>query len=408
MSIPTTPRSAGPLAGTVVVDLSRALAGPHAGQMLGDQGARVIKVETPGSGDQTRTVGPFIEGESSAFMRLNRNKESVEIDLKSAEGAARLRALLAQADVLVENLRPGALARMGFGYEDLKDEFPGLVYASASGWGQDGPLAANAGLDIMAQARSGLMSITGFPDGEPVKLGVPVADLSCALYVTIAVLAALRERDRSGLGQAIDVSLFESAVSLAVWEAGSYYATGQVAKPQGSAHQASAPYQAVATSDGYVTIGANTQRNWARFCVALGLDELVEDERFLTPTQRMENRGALIARIEDDFRGRTVAEVVALLDEAGVPAAPINTFPQVFADEHLNARDFFWSAPHPTAGAVEQLGSPMRLSRTPVVRGAAGPVLGADTDAVLGGLGASAAAGAGTGSTGADRAEGDQ
>jgi formyl-CoA transferase len=387
-----------PLDGITVVEIGVFMAGPFATLQLADLGARVIKVETPGSGDQTRTVGPFIDGESSPFMRLNRNKESVEIDLKSPEGADRLRALLSQADVLVENLRPGALARMGFGYDDLRDDFPGLVYASASGWGQDGPLAANAGLDIMAQARSGLMSITGFPDREPVKLGVPVADLSCALYVTIAVLAALRERDRSGLGQAIDVSLFESAVSLAVWEAGSYYATGEVAKPQGSAHQASAPYQAVATNDGFVTIGANTQRNWARFCVALGLDGLVEDERFLTPTRRMQNRDALIALIEDDFRDRTVADVVALLDAAGVPAAPINTFPQVFADEHLHARDFFWSAPHPTVGEVEQLGSPMRLSRTPVVRGGAGPVLGADTDAVLGGAAASAAGNSGHGS----------
>src|SRR5699024_6451157 len=286
---------------------------------------------------------PFIEGESSAFMRLNRNKESVEIDLKSAEGAARLHALLAQADVLVENLRPGALARMGFGYEDLKDEFPGLVYASASGWGQDGPLAANAGLDIMAQARSGLMSITGFPDSEPVKLGVPVADLSCALYVALAVVSALRERDRSGLGQRIDVSLFESAASLAVWEAGSDYAAGEVSKAHGAAHQASAPYQAVAAADGYVTIGANTQRNWARFCVALGLDDLLEDDRFLTPTLRMQHRPALIALIEENVRTRTVAEVVELLDAAGVPAAPINTFPQVFTDDHLHQRDYFWA-----------------------------------------------------------------
>lgn len=375
-----------PLDGITVVEVGVFMAGPFATLQLADLGARVIKVETPGSGDQTRTVAPFIEGESSAFMRLNRNKESVEIDLKSEDGKAQLRALLAQADVLVENLRPGALTRMGFGYDDLVADFPGLVYASASGWGQDGPLAANAGLDIMAQARAGLMSITGFPDSEPVKLGVPVADLTCALYIALAVVSALRERDRSGQGQHIDVSLFESAVSLAVWEAGSYYATGEVSKPQGSAHQAAAPYQAVAAADGYVTIGANTQRNWARFCVALNLDALLEDERFLTPTLRMRNRSALIALIEEDIRTRTVAEVVELLDTAGVPAAPINTFPQVFTDDHLTQRDYFWKAPHPLAGDVEQLGNPMRFSRTPVVRGEAGPVLGADNEAVLGAL----------------------
>ncbi|MCI2265568.1 CaiB/BaiF CoA transferase family protein [Sediminivirga luteola] len=376
-------RSAGPLAGITVLEIGVFMAGPFATMQLADLGARVIKIESPGTGDQTRVVGPHIAGESSAFMRLNRNKESVELDLKSEEGRQHLRRLLARADVLVENLRPGALKKMGLGYDDLKTEFPHLIYASASGWGQDGPLAPNPGLDIMAQARSGLMSITGFPDMPPAKVGVPVCDLSTALYLALAVLAAIHERGRSGQGQFIDVSLFESGVSFAVWEAGAYFANGAVGTPQGSAHQASAPYQAVRAADGYVTIGANTQGNWARLCRALGLGSLIEDERFATPAARMTHRDELIALIEDAFASRSVSDVVSLLDEAGVPVAPINDYGQVFTDPHLRERDFFWDAPHPRAGRVEQIGSPMRFSRTPAVRGQAGPVLGADTERVL-------------------------
>lgn len=270
--------SRAPLAGLTVIEVGVFMAGPFATMQLADLGARVIKVETPGSGDQTRTVAPFIEGESSPFMRLNRNKESVELDLKAEEGKVALRTLLRSADVFVENLRPGALTRMGFGYDDIKDEFPHLIYASASGWGQDGPLAPLPGLDIMAQARSGLMSITGFPDAPPAKVGVPICDLTAALYVALAIVAAVHERERSGRGQRIDVSLLESGVSFAVWEAGKYFPTGEINGPQGSAHQAQAPYQAVQASDGYVTIGANTQRNWARFCQAFGLEHLMEDD----------------------------------------------------------------------------------------------------------------------------------
>ncbi|MDT9594077.1 CoA transferase [Nocardioides zeae] len=380
----------GPLDGILVVEVGSFIAAPFAATQLADLGARVVKVEAPGTGDFVRGNAPFVDGESSAFVRLNRNKESVALDLKSEEGRAAFRDLVARADVLVENLRPGAMRRMGLGYEDLAAENPRLLYASASGWGQDGPLADLPGLDIMAQARSGLMSVTGFPDAGPAKVGVPVCDLMCAMYVALGVVAGLRERDRSGRGQYLDVSLYESGVSLAVWEAGRYLGDGTVPGPQGSAHQSQAPYQAFVTVDGYVTIGANTPGLWQRLCEALGLTALLDDERFAGNAERMAHRDDLVAAIERVTGDLPTDTVIERLQAAGVPCAPIQTYDQVFADPALEARDFFWDAPHPTLGAVRQVGSPMRFSRTPARRGSAGPLLGADTDAVLAELGADA------------------
>lgn len=372
-----------PLSDITVVEVGSFIAAPYATMQLADLGARVIKVEPPGQGDFVRGNAPFIGGESSSFLRLNRNKESVELDLKSEQGQAVFRELARRADVLVENLRPGAMQRMGLGYEDLAAENPRLVYASASGWGQDGPLAHKPGLDIMAQARSGLMSVTGLPGGAPAKVGVPICDLVCALYVALGVTAALRERDRSGHGQHLDVALVEAGTSLAVWEAGRYFGDGTVPQPQGSAHQSQAPYQAVASADGYVTIGANTPGLWLKFCAALGLDRLPEDPRFADNTSRMSNRDELIAEIEAKTTPLPTARVIEMLDRAGVPCAPIQTYDQVFTDPNLEARDFFWDAPHPTIGGVRQVGSPMRFSRTPVTRRVAGPPLGSSTESVL-------------------------
>lgn len=373
----------GPLSGITVLEVGVFIADPFATMQLADMGARVIKIETPGTGDATRASGPFIEGESSPFMRLNRNKESIVLDLKSDVGREAFTKLLGAADVVVENLRPGSLKKMGFGYEDLKDEFPYLVYASASGWGQDGPLSSLAGLDIMAQARSGLMSITGYPDHPPVKVGVPICDLTAALYMALGIVSALYERRNSGRGQHLDISLFESAVSLAVWEAGSYYGAGKVGQPNGSVHQAQAPYQAVLAKDGYVTIGANTQATWVRLCSAFDFADLEDNELFSEPANRLKNRESLIAIIEERIADRNVIEILAEMDKVGVPAAPINDFEQVFNDDHLKSRDYFWDAQHPTLGRVEQLGNPMRFSRSGLTRGTAGPSLGVDTDRVL-------------------------
>jgi crotonobetainyl-CoA:carnitine CoA-transferase CaiB-like acyl-CoA transferase len=376
-----------PLSGLRVVEVGNFMAVPFCGMQLADLGADVIKVENPSGGDLTRAAGPFIGGESSNFVRLNRNKRSLALDLKSAGGKALFRRLVATADVLIENLRPGTMDGLGLGYAALGADQPRLIYLAATGFGNDGPYAQLAGLDIIAQAMSGLMSITGEPDAPPVKVGVPIADLTCALYGTIAVLAALRARDRDGRGQFIDVSLLESAASLAVWEAGRYFATGEVPKPSGSAHQAIAPYQAVRSADGWFTFGANTQAHWLRCCAVFGLDELAQDERFSTNERRLQNRGALIEEIEAVTTTRPSAHWTERLSAAGLPSGPILTFDKVFNDPHLAQRAFFTDAPHRTLGPVRQLGSPMRFSATPVRIERAGPPLGGDSAEVLRELG---------------------
>jgi crotonobetainyl-CoA:carnitine CoA-transferase CaiB-like acyl-CoA transferase len=376
-----------PLTGVTVLEVGAFMAAPYATMQLADLGARVLKVENPDGGDPVRATGPFIDGESSPFVRLNRNKESVTLDLKSERDNAAFHELAWQADVLVENLRPGAMSRLGLDHETLRGENPRLIYASASGWGQDGPLAHLPGLDIMAQARSGLMSVTGFPGHEPAKVGVPICDLVCGLYIALAVTAALRERDQSGEGQYIDVSLLESGVSFAVWEAGMYFADGTVPRPHGSAHQNNAPYQAVRTADGYVTIGATTPKNWTAFCHTLDLADLLSDPRYGDAYSRRQHREELIEAIEKVTGTRTTKSIVDDLEQAAVPCAPIADYAEVFTDETLRQRGFFWDAPHPTLGSVEQLGSPMRFSRTPVRRTHAGPPLGDSTAKVLAEIG---------------------
>lgn len=375
--------TAAPLAGVRVLEVGVFMAAPFATMQLADLGADVVKVESPEGGESVRSTGPFVAGHSSPFLRLNRSKRSVALDLKSDPGRAAFLRLAARCDVVVENLRPGAMRRLGLGPEEVRAINSGVVYASASGFGQDGPLADRPGLDIMAQARGGLMSITGTPDGAPVKVGVPLCDLVCGIYTALAVTAALRERDRSGEGQYIDVSLLESAVSLAVWEAGRYFATGEVGGPLGSAHQSQAPYQAFRTADGWATLGAITPRTWAGLCGALELEDLLHDDRYADSSARHARREELGALIEQRTVALSTAELVARLEQADVPCAPIADYGQVFTDEHLVARDFFWDAAHPVAGAVRQIGSPMRFSRTPTQRVGAGPVLGSNTREAL-------------------------
>ena len=377
-----------PLHGVRVLEVGNYMAAPFCTMQLADLGADVIKVEGPQAGDQVRLVQPFVGGESSPFVRLNRNKRSLVLDLKRDAGREVMERLVEHSDVLVENLRPGTMRRLGLGWEALHERNPRLIYVSASGWGQDGPLSQLAGLDIMAQARSGLMSITGEPDGDPVKVGVPVCDLVCALYGALATVAALRARDQTGEGQHIDVNLFEAGVSLSVWEAGKYFATGEIPRPLGSAHQNNAPYQAVRTSDGWVTIGGNSPRNWTSCCRALGLEELLDDPRYRDTNHRFRNRASLIETIEETTRTEPTAHWIALLQEAGVPCAPIQTYDEVYQDPHLLARGYFWDAPHPRAGDVRQLGSPMRLSGTPTCRDHAGPLFGEHSLDVLREIGA--------------------
>ena len=372
----------GALDGVRVLEIGVFIAAPFAALQLADLGADVVKVESL-AGEPVRASGPFVNGESSPFLRLNRHKRSVALDLKSPAGKAAFLRLAATADVVVENLCPGAMRALGLGYGDLRAVNPRVVYASASGFGQDGPLADRPGLDIMAQARGGLMSITGAAGGPPAKIGVPICDLVAGLYVALGIMAALRERDVSGVGQHLDVSLLESGVSLAVWEAGRFFATGEIGQPLGTAHQSEAPYQAVRSADGWLTLGAVTPKTWVSLCSALDLAHLEHDARFATSSLRHVHRHELIPFIEEQTMTMTTVANIQRLDAVGVPCAPIADYGQVFTDEHLAARDFFWDASHPVAGSVRQLGSPLRLSRSTARRGAAAPMLGADTREVL-------------------------
>jgi crotonobetainyl-CoA:carnitine CoA-transferase CaiB-like acyl-CoA transferase len=378
-----------PLSGIRVLEVGNYMAAPFCGMQLADLGAEVIKVENPDGGDQVRMSAPLIDGEGSAFMRLNRNKRSIAVDLKTHRGKEIFRKLVATADVVVENLRPGTMADLDLDYEKLRAINPGLVYVAASGWGQDGPLRDQPGMDIMAQARSGLMSITGTQGGDPIKVGVPVCDLVCALYGALAAVSALLARSASGAGQYIDVSLLEAGVSLAIWEAGIFFATGEIPKPSGSAHQSAAPYQAFRAADGWLTIGATTKFNWTALCRTLGLEDLLNDERYKDASLRHRNREALASTIESVTQTKAAAHWLAVLGEAGVPCAPIQNFGQVFSDPHLLAREYFWDAPHTKVGSVRQLGSPMRFSETPVRRDRAAPLLGEDTADLLAELGLS-------------------
>jgi crotonobetainyl-CoA:carnitine CoA-transferase CaiB-like acyl-CoA transferase len=383
----STNKHAAPLAGIRVLEVGNYMAAPFCGMQLADLGAEVIKVENPDGGDQVRMSAPLIDGEGSAFMRLNRNKRSIAVDLKTDRGKEIFRKLVATADVVVENLRPGTMADLDLDYEKLRAINPRLVYVAASGWGQDGPLRDQPGMDIMAQARSGLMSITGTQGGDPIKIGVPVCDLVCALYGALAAVSALHARSTTGTGQYIDVSLLEAGVSLAIWEAGIFFATGEIPKPSGSAHQSAAPYQAFRAADGWLTIGATTKFNWVALCRTLGLEDLLNDERYKDASLRHRNRETLAATIESVTVTATAAHWLAVLGEAGVPCAPIQNFGQVFADPHLLAREYFWDAPHTKVGSVRQLGSPMRFSETPVRRDRAAPLLGEDTAELLAELG---------------------
>jgi len=376
-----------PLTGIRVIEVANYMAGPFCAMQLADLGADVIKVENPDGGDTARDSAPFLDGESSPFIRLNRNKRSLAMNLKAPEGKELFRQLVEGADVVVENLRPGTMGDLELDYPRLAALNPRLVYVAASGWGQTGPYSQLAGLDIMAQAMSGLMSITGEPNGNPVKVGVPICDLVCALYGTIGALSALRVREETGRGQFIDVSLFESGVSLEVWEAGRYFATGEIPAPLGSAHQTAAPYQAIRAADGFFTVGATTPRNWRSFCDVLEHPEWASEERFKDNPSRHARRDLLIPMIEQVTSREPRAHWVALLQKAGVPCAEIQTYDQVFNDPQLQARDFFWKGRHSKLGDIEQIGSPIHFSETPVRRHQAGPGLGEHTSEVLLALG---------------------
>jgi len=373
------------LDGIRVLELGNFMAGPYAGTLLADMGADVVKVESPSGGDYTRGLGPFAAGspDGAGFLRLDRNKRSVALDLKSAAGTSAFRTLVATADVIIENLRVGTLDGLGIGYDVLARAHPRLIYCSVTGYGRTGPDRDRAGLDLVLQAESGLMSVTGEPGRPPVKVGVPAVDLASALYAAFAITVALRARDRTGRGQLIDLSLIESGVSLAIWESSVYLTTGEVPGPVGSAHRLTAPYQAFKTADGYIAIGATTPPIWSAFCRVTGLERLESDARWRDGTTRRERAAELASIIEAVTATRTTDHWMRALSDAGVPCGRINDMAAVFADPHLVERGLFVDLPHPVLGSVRAIGSPLHLSDTPPVMRRAAPLLGEHTREVL-------------------------
>ncbi len=361
------------------------MAGPYAGTMLADMGADVVKIEAPAGGDYSRGLGPFAPGspDGAGFLRLDRNKRSVALDLKSEAGARMFRTLVSTADVIIENLRAGTLDSLGLGYDALAPDHPRLIYCSITGFGRTGPYRDRAGLDLILQAESGLMSVTGEPGRAPVKVGVPAVDLTSALYGAFAIVTALIARDRTGRGQLIDLSLLESGVSLAIWESGVYLTTGEVPGPLGSAHRVSAPYQAFRTADGYIAIGATSPPTWTAFCRVTGLGRLESDPAWRGATERRLRAGELASIIETVTITRGTDDWMRDLGVAGVPCGRINDLATVFADPHLAERGLFVDLPHPVLGTVRAIGSPLHMSDTPPVMRRAAPLLGEHTREVL-------------------------
>jgi formyl-CoA transferase len=378
------------LAGIRVLDLTQVMAGPFCTMQLGDLGADVIKVEPP-SGDLARSMGaphPGMKGTDHApFFALNRNKRSVVLDLKLDGDRAAFLRLARSADVIVENFRPGVVRRLLIDYETIAVLNPRIVYASISGFGQMGPYADRPGFDLIAQGMSGVMSVTGTPDGPPVKAGIPVADLAAGLYAVTGILAALLAREKTGRGQYVETSLFEAALALSVWESAELWVTGRAPRAMGSAHRLSAPYQVFRTKDGHMTLAALNDHQWNALCSVLGRGPLTTDPLFLTNADRLANRPALEREIEAALSIGTTSEWVARFTAAGVPAGPILDYAQVFDDPHTLARRMVEEIEHPIEGRVSTLGFPVRMSETALAVRRPPPLLGEHTVEVLGELG---------------------
>ncbi|MBI4476526.1 MAG: CoA transferase [Acidobacteria bacterium] len=374
-----------PLAGITVLDLTRVLSGPYCTMLLADMGARVIKIEQPGKGDDTRAWGPpFLDGESAYFLSINRNKESVTLDFKRPEGRAVLDRLVAIADVLVENFRPGTLEKCGFGYEQLSTRFPRLIYCSVSGFGHTGPQRDRPGYDAVIQAEGGLMSITGDADGPPYRLGVAIADIVSGMFAAQGISLALLHRERtSGRGQHVDVGMLDSVAALLTYQASIYFATGASPTRMGNRHPTIVPYEVFPTKDGDFVIGVGNDDLWRRFCHVIGRDDLGADPRFATNERRVSAYDTLIPTLHDVLRTRTRQEWIDLLSVAGVPCGSVREVRDVLNDPQLAAREMVREVWHPTAGAVKVLGVPVKLSDSPGRVRAAPPKLGQHTEQVL-------------------------
>lgn len=383
---------AGPLTGIRVLDLSRILAGPWAGQCLADLGAEVIKVERPGVGDDTRTWGPpfFTDSEepmSAYFMCANRGKRSITIDITKPEGQALIKRLAEQSDILLENYKVGGLKKYGLDYEGLKAVNPGLIYCSITGFGQTGPYRDRPGYDLLIQALGGLMSITGEadanPGGGPQRAGVAVTDLFTGLYSTVAILGALHHRERTGEGQHIDMSLLDTQVAVLANQGSNFLVSGTAPKRQGNSHPTIVPYQSFKTKDGFMILAVGNDGQFNRFCEAAGMPALASDERYATNPKRVENRDTLVPIVASLIEGRTTDEWVGILEKSNVPGGPINSIDRVFDDAQVQARGMAMALPSSDGTLMPSVASPIRYSETTIAYKSASPALGADTDDVL-------------------------
>ena len=374
-----------PLMGVKVLDVSQVMAGPYSCMLLADMGADVIKVEPPGSGDQTRgAMGFKMKGpDSMGFLNMNRNKRSIAINLKSEAGKAILFKLVKEADILVENYRPGVMKRLGVSYEVMSKINPALVYVSISGFGQSGPWAMRPGFDLMAQAMSGIMSVTGNGDGKPVKAGVPVADIGCALFATYAALSAYIGAKNTGQGQYIDASLFDSALAFSIWDTSEYWGTGNPPVALGTANRMTAPYQAVKAKDGYFVMGATNNKLWQKLCEILERPDLLQKAEYQTIAGRLGQREQLIQELENSFALKSADEWIDLLLEHGIPAGPILDYPQAFESEHGRHRQMRIEIDHPLEGKVPNIGFAVKMQGTPQEVRRHPPLLGEHTQEVL-------------------------
>lgn len=380
MSIPS-----GPLAGLKVLELSHIMAGPVCGLMLADMGADVIKIEKyPDGDDSRRMVPPKIDEESAAFMILNRNKRGTSINLKNGDGKAIFRKMIASADAVIENFRPGTMERLGLGYEALREINPGLIYCQITGFGSTGPYADRAGFDLIAQGMSGIMSLTGEGPGRPpVKAGVPLGDITAGIVGAMGILAAHVNRLKTGRGQRVDTSLLEASIVHTAWAAAIYFATGISQGPLGSAHPLSAPYQAIETADGWINVGAANQANWLRLVEVIEMPELGKDARFHDNAARMQNLPALVGLLTTRFRTRTTADWLARLESAGVPAGPVLSMAEMLRDPQVQERKMVVEVEHRRVGRTRALGTPVKFSDTPTSVRRAAPILGEHTREIL-------------------------
>ncbi|MGB7910729.1 MAG: CaiB/BaiF CoA-transferase family protein [Desulfobaccales bacterium] len=379
------PANRQPLSDIKVLDLSRVLAGPYCSMMLGDLGAEVIKVELPQAGDDTRHWGPpEAGGEAAYYLCLNRNKRSLTVNMKTAPGREIIRKLALRSDVLIENYKVGTLQKMGLGYQDLRRENPRLIYCSITGFGQNGPYKDKPGYDFMIQGMGGIMSFTGEPDGPPMKVGVAIVDITAGLFATSAILAALRHRDLTGEGQYLDIALLDATLAWLANVGSNYLVSGELPRRYGNGHPNIVPYEPFQAADGvYFALAVGNDRQWRDFCSLAGLEPLAQDPRFATNPQRVLNREELIPIIAAKMLEKTSGEWLQQLDHLKIPCGPINTLDKVFADPQVKEREMVVEVPHPTAGMVKLVASPMKFSRTPCQIQRHPPLLGEHTAEVL-------------------------